>query len=256
MKLSRPVIALDTETTGVDPINDRIIEIGLIFYSPAGKMGRFEQRFNPGIPIPPGATEVHHITDADVKDCPAFSVFAKRILSTLDGKDLIGYNLRALDLPIIDSEMRRCGLKLDLAGIHVIDAFGLYRKTDPRKLEDYVRQYCGREPSGSHGAGNDAADTLDGLFGQLKANPELDSMSMEELAVYSNLGDKVPVDISGKLYRDADGDVCYSFGKNKDRKVKDDFGYYKWVMDNDFPGNTKDVLRAEADRLRKERAGA
>jgi DNA polymerase-3 subunit epsilon len=247
--LTRPIAFIDVESTGVDVVNDRIVEFGASILRPDGSRTPWVQRFNPGIPIPAAATEVHGITDADVDTCPKFSDWATRLAAALAGKDLAGYNLRRMDLPMLDEEFRRCGMNLNLDGVRIIDCFGIFSKKEPRKLEDAVRRYCGREHDGAHGAGADAVATVDVFLGQMDAYPELGAMPLEEVAAYSLVGDVKYADIAAKLYFDADGDVCYAFGKYKDRKVIEEWGYAEWMLSRDFPGSTCDVLRAELDKL-------
>lgn len=252
MKLELPIVFIDIESTGVDPVKDRIVEFGATILSPEGERRDFCQRFNPIIPIPAVATEVHHISDEDVKDCPTFDLFAGKIHRALAGKDLAGYNLWRLDLPILDEEFRRYGFKLDLTGVRVIDCFGIFSKRDPRKLEDAVRKYCGRDHDGSHGALPDARATSDVFLGQMKAYPDLDAMDLDGVASYSRISDQPYVDLAGKLYRDPDGDVCYAFGKYKGSKVIDVPDYADWMLSRDFPGSTCEALLAELKRLDSE----
>lgn len=245
MNLSRPIAFIDTESTGVDPVKDRILEIGVAVLHPDGVRNHevFTRRFNPGMAIPPAATEIHGITDEDVKDCPRFAESATGIWRGLQGKDLAGYNLRRFDLPILDEELRRSGLKLDLTGVQVIDCFGIFSKKEPRKLEDAVRRYCGREHAGAHGAASDADVTVDVLLGQLEAYEDLAKMDLSELASYSNVQDLKYADLAQKLYFDDEGKVCYAFGKHKDCRVRDRMNYAEWMLANNFPGSTCDVLR-------------
>ncbi len=250
MNLTRPLLCLDCETTGTDPMTDRIVEIGVSVLHPDGTINPngWSRRFNPGIPIPASASEVHGITDEMVKDCPPFLSIAPTFAARLAGKDLAGFNLRRFDLPILDEELRRCGLKLDLTGVQVIDAYGLYCKTDRRDLSSYIEKYAGRAHDGAHGAAADAAGTLDGLLGQLVLYPDLRALSLPELAAESVLGDKLPADIAGKLYRDAAGVLRFNFGKNEGRAVLDEGGYAEWMSKNNFPGSTMDVIDEEFKR--------
>lgn len=249
MKIDRPIAFIDIESTGVDPVKDRIIEFAAVVLYVDGTRSRWSQGFNPGIPIPAAATEIHGFSDADVADCPPFADFVKKIAAGLRGKDIAGYNLRGMDLPMLDEELRRAGLKLELEGVRIIDAFGIFSKKVPRKLEDAVRRYCDREHDGAHGAAADAEATLDVLLGQLKAYPDLEAMKVDELAAYSQISEKRFADVAGKLYTDADGDVCYAFGKHKDQKVKAEPSYAEWMLSKDFPGSTRDVLTAVLDKL-------
>jgi DNA polymerase III subunit epsilon len=66
LRLTRPVCAIDVETTGVDPRHDRIVEVGVVRVEPDGHVRILEQRVNPRQPIPAAATGVHGLTDAEV----------------------------------------------------------------------------------------------------------------------------------------------------------------------------------------------
>lgn len=248
MTIDRPIVFLDLETTGTDPVADRIIEIGVSVVKSDMERTRWSCRFNPGMPIPAAATAVHGITDEMVAGCPTFAEKAVKILSWIQGKDLAGYNLMRFDLPMLDEEARRCGYRIDLAGIRVIDVAGIFFKKESRKLEDAVRRYCGREHEGAHGAQADSDATADVLFGQLREYPDLAAMSLDELAAFSRTSDQTPVDLAGKLYRDAAGFVCYGFGKNKDKRVLDDHSYANWMLKSNFPGSTLDALDVELRR--------
>lgn len=249
MNLEKPIAFIDIESTGADPVKDRIIEFGAVVLMPDGTRREWAQRFNPGIPISPEAAEVHGITDADVADCPPFSEHAVRIVLAIRNKDLGGYNLRRFDLPILDEELRRSGHRLELDGVRVIDCFGIFSKKEPRKLEDAVRRYCGREHEGAHGALADAGATLDVLLGQLEAHSDLAQMKADELATFSQISEQRSADVAGKLYIDSDGDACYAFGKHKDRKVKDEPGYAEWMLTKDFPGSTREALEMELEKI-------
>lgn len=250
MTLTRPLLFLDLETSHLDPMQARIIEIGCSVLHPDGsiKPNGWSTRLNPGVPIPIEASAIHGITDADVADCPPFLSIAPTLLARMAGKDLAGFNLRRYDLPVLDEEMRRCGLRLDLTGVQVIDAYGLYCKTDRRDLSSYIEKYAGRAHDGAHGAAADVAGTLDGLLGQLAAYRELSEMRLDELAAHSLLGEQ-PADIAGKLYRDKDGDLRFGFGKNQGGRVVDYADYCRWMLEKgQFPGSTLDCIREELDR--------
>ncbi len=252
MRLDRPLLTLDVETTGIDPSLDRVIELGVSVLHPDGtvKPKGWSVRINPGIPIPAASTAIHGITDEDVKDCQPFSWFAPKLHTSMQDKDIATYNGRRLDLPIIDEEFRRCGMKLDLTGVRIIDAAGIFFKREPRDLSAAVERYCGRKLEGAHGAGQDADATLDVLLGQCAAYPDLDSMSLDDIATYSRMSENEPVDIAGRLYRCPEGHMRFSFGKNKDKKILDELGYCRWMLEKgSFPGSTLDALREEIGRV-------
>jgi DNA polymerase-3 subunit epsilon len=256
MTLGRAIVFLDLESTSADPMTARIIEFAVALLATDGGRSQWCQRFNPGIPIPPEATEVHGITDRDVAGCPSFSQFAKRIQLGLRGKDLAGYNLRRYDLPLLDEEMRRSGLRLELDGVRVIDCARIFFRKEQRRLADAVRRYAPAFAAdhACHSALSDALATLEVFRGQLETYPDLAGMSLDKLADYSRLSERREADLAGKLYIDTEGDVCFAFGKYQDQKVRLHSDYAEWMLSKDFPGSTKDCLRAELRRLEEVQA--
>ena len=77
--LERPLAVIDLETTGVDTVNDRIVEISVLKIMPDGHRVQRTRRVNPGTPIPVGATAIHGITDADVAGEPRFEEVVDRL---------------------------------------------------------------------------------------------------------------------------------------------------------------------------------
>lgn len=250
MKLTRDMAVFDVESTGVDPVKDRIVSFGVCVLHPDLSRSQWHALINPGIPISAEATAKHGYTDEDVKDCPPFSHFATKIWKGLQNKDLGGFNIIRFDACLLDEEMRRCGLYLDLRETHVVDCFAIFSKKNPRTLADAVRLYCGRDQENGHHADVDASDTADVLLGQLAMYPDLDEMELAELAAFSSVDDLNYVDLARKLYRDADGFCCYAFGKNKGVRVADEKSYAKWMFGASFPGSTLDALEDELARLK------
>ena len=80
LKLERPMISFDLETTGLDIRQDRIVELSCIKILPSGEREVRTKRLNPQKPISPAASAVHGIYDDDVKDEPTFSQIAKSLL--------------------------------------------------------------------------------------------------------------------------------------------------------------------------------
>jgi DNA polymerase III subunit epsilon len=248
MDLTRPLVSIDIEATGPDPCEDSIFEFAACVYLPDGSRKTWSQAFKPWKPISPGAQEVTGRKTEEFDNCPPFSDFAQRIHKGLLGKDLIGYNLRRFDLPILDEELRRSKLKLDVSDVRIIDAQAIFFKKEPRSLADAVRRYCKREHEGAHQATADAEATLDVLLGQLAEYDDLKALPLDDLAKYAINGDLAPIDIAGKLYRDGEGFACFSFGKNKDKRVVDESSYAEWMLSKGFfPGSTLDCIRMELE---------
>jgi len=239
MKLTRPIIFYDLETTGVDVVEDRIVEISTLKYHPDGTQEVKTRRINPTIPIAPEATEVHGISDEDVAEEPTFEKIAKGLATFMEGCDLGGYNILRFDLPMLVEEFLRCGIPFPSPDVKVVDAYKIFTINEPRTLEAAYRRFCGKVLEGAHGAEADIRATQEVFLAQLGRYdlPE----TIEEMDSYCKDG-KEWVDLAGKIVRDGDGKPVFSFGKNKGKKVVDEGDYVNWMLKGSFPRNTKDVL--------------
>jgi DNA polymerase III subunit epsilon len=109
------IAGLDLESTGVDPANDRIVEVAVVVMELETGITRmrFERRVNPGQHIPAGAVEIHGISDADVMGAPSFRNMAPGIVALLSRVDLIvAHNGEAFDGPLLVHEIVRSGVSL------------------------------------------------------------------------------------------------------------------------------------------------
>ena len=244
LKLDRPLVVLDAETTGTDPKTDRAVELAAVRFVPGERPANFNARLNPGVPIPAKATEVHGISDADVCDAPAFCQLVHRLDRFLAGADLAGFNLKTFDLPLLLAEYRRCGRELDLAGRRVLDAMEIYHARERRTLEAAVRLYCGKEHAHAHAALGDVIATAEVLDAQVAHYSNLPAGVGELHRVYS------PVDVFGR-FRLEGGRPAFAFGKHRGRQLEEvaatDPGYLRWMLEADFPA---DVRRLLEDALR------
>lgn len=171
LDIVRPLVAIDTETTGLLP-HGRIVELALVKVTPAGRITTWCQRLNPGVPIPPQASRVHRIYDHHVAGCRSFGEVAGEVLELLEGCDLAGFNLLGFDLEILDRELDRIDRWLDLEGVSLLDAMTIWHthySGYPRRLANAVRVLLDRDHDGAHGAGADAAaalEVLDAMVGR------------------------------------------------------------------------------------------
>lgn len=108
--VDHPIAFIDVETTGRDPANDRIIELGVVI----GRGGMIVDRFNwlihPGRPIPPESSAIHGITDADVAGKPSFAELAMQIVDCLRGAIPAAYNA-SFDRAFVLAELDRAGVR-------------------------------------------------------------------------------------------------------------------------------------------------
>lgn len=245
LNLRKPVIFFDLETTGVNITHDRIVEISLIKVMPSGEEIEKTRRINPEMPIPPESTEIHHITDADVADCPTFKQVAKDLARLITGCDIAGFNSNRFDIPMLDQEFRRAGVKFDFTKARFIDVQTIFHKREQRNLVAAYRFYCGKDLTEAHSANADTRATYEVLMAQLDRYDDLPN-DMDALSEYSSHNNNV--DLAGRVVRGDKGVPVINFGKYKGQPVADvlrrDPGYYGWIMQGDFPANTKDVFTA------------
>ncbi|MDP2959772.1 MAG: 3'-5' exonuclease [Longimicrobiales bacterium] len=171
--LDRPLVFFDIETTGLSLKHDRIIELALIKITPQGDVLEKVRRFNPGIPIPPEATAVHGITDADVAGERSFCARAKALQDLLEGCDLAGFNVRRFDMGMLAAEFARCGIRLELEGRRIVDMQNIFHREEPRDLSAAARFYLGREHDEAHTALGDIRTSAAVLSAQLQKYPHL-----------------------------------------------------------------------------------
>lgn len=242
MNLARPLASLDLETTGTDPATSRVVEVGIVKRLPDGSEHVISWRINPGIPIPPDAAAIHGITDADVAPCPPFVEVAEDIAAMLRDCDLVGFNLRTLDLPLLRAEFARCGVAWPCEDTHVIDAFVIYRERERRDLPAAVRFYLGREHVGAHGAVADARATLEIVHAQVARYADLAGLDVAALDLASGGRQPTWASDDGKLRWGDDGRAVWGFGKLAGKPVASDRGFASWVLRNNFAADVKALV--------------
>ncbi|MCI5779365.1 MAG: 3'-5' exonuclease [Lentisphaeria bacterium] len=243
LQLERPLAVFDIESTGVVPQRDRIVEIAVMKIMPDGTSRTTVRRLNPGMPIPPGATAIHGITDADVADCPRFEDIAEKLYAYLDGCDLAGYNIAGFDVPLLENEFKRANLDFRSGERKIVDAYAIFCKLYPRTLTAAYKFFCGKDLENAHGAAADTAATWEVLQGELAKHPEL-PRTLAELAEYSDMSDPDAVDRSRRFKWSGD-EVIVNFGKYAGRTLRDiaenEPGFLRWIIKNDFPDDVRDI---------------
>jgi len=246
----KPIAHLDTETTGVDPLSCRIIELAIIRRDPDGSERRRVFLVNPGVPIPPDCTKVHGISDADVAGLQGFEEVVGDVIGLLDGCILSGYNVKAYDIPLLDKEIKRVLPQDDprrecLAGRQVIDTFEIFRRREGMTLSLAYRFYTGKDISGAHGAAADTVSSLEILDAQIDRYGDYPRSATQLAAA---MAEKPPhfVDKDGKLVW-KDGEVVFAFSKQKGSTLRhvaqNDPGFLRWILKSDFRPDMKSVVR-------------
>lgn len=245
LNLRKPLVVFDLETTGVNIATDRIVEFAALKVSPGGAEEWMTMRLNPGIPISPEATRVHGITDADVANAPHFRDVARKIASFLEGCDLAGFNSMKFDIPILCEEFLRVNVDFDPARHKYVDVQVIFHKKEQRTLSAAYKFYCNMELENAHSSKADTAATYEILKAQLDRYPDLEN-DIEKLSVFSAFNNNA--DLAGRIIFNEEGTEVFNFGKHKGKPVEQVFreepSYYSWMMNGDFPLNTKQVITA------------
>ena len=271
LKLQKPLVIFDLETTGLDLVKDRVIQISYIKVFPDGKEERGNYLINPEKPIPSVVEELTGIKNEDVKDKPTFKQLAQTLDQIFSGSDIAGYNSNHFDVPLLAEEFLRAGIDFDFSKCRLIDVQTIYHKMERRNLAAAYKFYCGRkmeEDFQAHRADEDTEATYRVLQGQLdmytpdkQEEPErILQNDMQFLADFSKTNNNIDFaghivwgeqkDRMGNTLVDKEGNPVltevFNFGKYKGEPVaqvlRRDPGYYSWILGGDFTYNTKQVL--------------
>jgi len=255
LNLRNPLCFFDLESTGTNITRDRIIEIAVLKMMPNGDVQRKTNLLNPTIPIPPESSVFHGIYDADVKDKPTFKEVAKDYARFLEGADLSGFSILKMDVPMLVEEFLRAGVDFDYQRKKIIDAQKIFHLMEKRTLAAAYRFYIEKELQESHTAEADAEASMEVLVAQVQKYNGLDVTDISgkkvgeiknDMDVLSKLISADMVDLAGRMIKNEKGEEIFNFGKHKNKKVtavfKEEPPYYDWMMNGDFPQDTKRKL--------------
>ena len=250
LKLARPLVFFDLETTGVNIGTDRIVEISILKVYPNGNKESKTWLVNPEIEIPAESTAVHGITNEKVVTEPTFKELANKVNEMIAGADLAGFNSNRFDIPLLAEELLRAGIDFDMSERKAIDVQVIFHKKEQRTLSAGYQFYCGKELEDAHSAEADTLATYEILKAQLDKYEDIEN-SVDALSDYSSHTKRA--DFAGFiLFNDKEQEI-FSFGKYKGRTVeevlKENPGYNAWIQNADFPLYTKKVLREIKERM-------
>lgn len=241
LELKRPVVFFDIEATGLNTSMDRIVELCLLKVYPNGNDEARTLRFNPTIPISAEATAVNGIRNEDVADCPTFGEMAREVADFFADCDIAGFNSNYFDIPLLVEEMLRAGINFDINEHRLIDVQTIFHKMEQRTLSAAYKFYCNKDLENAHTAQADTVATYEVLKAQLDRYPEQLKNDVDFLAEFSRRGRNV--DLAGRIVLDDKGVETINFGKYRGQSVvsvlRRDTGYFNWIMQGDFPQNTK-----------------
>ena len=245
LKIKKPIVFFDLETTGIDQHNDRIIQIGAIKFFPDGTEKEYNWFVNPNIPIPKESSAVHGITDEMVKAKPLLGDLASELSELFYGSDLGGFNIKYYDIPMLQKEFARIGLALNLEGVKIVDAMMIFKLKEPRTLAVAYEKYCGKTLANAHDAMSDIRASIEVLAGQLKHYGDIPD-SPEKIHEYCFPFDPDAYDSEAKL-RYVDNELAINFGKNRGKTLKQlaatDPSYLTWILNGNFSEKVKQAVR-------------
>ena len=293
LKLERPLLFFDIESTGLNIATDGIIELSFVKVMPEGgeplvqtwRIKPWDYRNRRVIPINPSASEVNGIKDEDLVDCPKFIEVLPDVAKWLSGSDLAGFNSTKFDLPLLAEEIERvreysntrlsdpkshdkaaemiaCIDKIDLHDCKMVDVQNIYHHMEPRNLKAAYRFYCGKDLENAHSAEADTKGTYEVLLAQLDRYKEPSEYQQEVLKNDVDSLSKVgarprTVDFAGRLYLNDDDEPTIAFGKYKGRTARDiwenDPSYFSWIENGDFTLDTKRQFARLKQQFQRER---
>lgn len=243
LNLKNPIVFFDLETTGINIVSDRIVEISILKINTDGTEESKTFRINPEMPIPKQASDIHGIYDEDVADAPTFKEVARQLAMFMEGCDIAGYNSNKFDIPLLAEEFIRAEVDFDMTKRKFIDVQTIFHKMEKRNLEAAYQFYCDKNLDDAHSAEADTRATYEVLKAQLDRYKNLKN-DIEWLSKFS--AHNKNADFAGRIIFNDKGEEVFNFGKYKGQKVTDvlekDPGYYGWMMNSDFPLFTKKVL--------------
>lgn len=263
--LERDIVFFDIESTGLNVLQDKIIQIALIKYFANGQASaELELLMDPGIDIPAEAMAIHGITQEMIKDKPRFEAYAQEIYDFISDADLAGYNSDRFDMPMLVEELARCGLDLDMDNRRTIDVQKIFYKMEPRTLKAAFQLYCNETLDDAHDALADVRATVEVFKGQIKRYEGVDYEDGDGFvtktpivndiqAIYEFIVDERVVDYTQRLRRNHKGEVTFNFGKYMNQPVKEVFkkdrNYYHWILQKDFSSQVKKIVQKIMDEI-------
>jgi len=273
LKLTKPLAFFDLETTGLDVVKDRIVEICILKVNPDGNEEIFTSLINPEIPIPQFTSAIHGIYDKDVKDAPKFYEIAKRIYDFIHNCDLAGFNSNKFDIPLLAEEFYRAKhtkgaeIEFDIDGRKFIDIQNIFHRMEPRNLKAAYKFYCEKEHDNAHSAEADIKATYEILKAQLDKYENVEYTDNNGKTIVPIKNDvfalsefsfhKKTADLSGHIGYNEKGEEIFNFGKYKSKTLLEIFEkepqYFDWMIKADFPYYTKEVIEKIITRLKLEK---
>ena len=252
LKLEKPIVFFDLETTGVQVAKDRIVEIAILKVFPNGNKESKTWLVNPTIPIPEVTTAIHGISDEKVANEPTFKELAPEISELIHNCDLAGFNSNKFDIPLLAEEFLRADVEFSMDGRKAVDVQNIFHKLEQRTLVAAYKFYCNKDLTNAHSAEADTTATYEVLLAQLDKYNEIEN-DINFLSDFSQRGGKF-ADMAGFIRYNKEEEEILSFGKYRGITLKEIWnenpGYFSWINQADFPLYTKNIMRDFATKMK------
>lgn len=251
----RPLVFFDLEATGVNILNDRIVEISVVKIFPDGRREVKTRRINPEMHIPEEASAIHGIYDKDVVNEPTFRAISKNFFIYLEDCDLGGYNITKFDIPMLTREFSRAGLTFTTANRRIIDAYNIFCRMEPRNLSAAYKFFCGKDMKDAHSAEADTLATVEIFEGEIKRYSQMAREdypediekwpeTLDEFHTFCNQRMIDSIDPDGR-FKWKNGEAVVAFGKNAGTSLRriaiDNPDFLRWILRSDFSVEVKNI---------------
>jgi len=252
LKLDKPLIIFDMETTGPQVSTDKIVQMAYIKIWPDGKTKKNSMLFNPEMEISKIASEICGISNRNVEDEPRFRDRAQEIWDIFNNCYYGGFNVMNFDLPVLRREFIRVGMDFIYKTSQIIDSRVIFWFMVPRNLSSAYKYFCNKEFRVEKNALSDVEASAEILLKQLEKYSEFYNLDFIN-SMHQNFSEESS-DNSRKFYW-KDGKAHFSFSKHKDRPLsevaEEDPGFLEWILEEDFTKEVKAIVREVVNKNRK-----
>ncbi len=226
-------VCIDCESTGLDPKNDRIVEIAAATFTFSEILAQFESLVNPECDIPSVSQEIHKISAAMLVGKPKIAAVLPEVLALIGNHIIVGHAIN-FDIELVASEAKRNQIPTHIQSLPFIDTLRLARLygQSPTNSLEVLRQHFNIPPEGAHRAMSDVATNIE-VFKYL-AKPYRSSAEILNAL-------KKPIRLK-----------AMPLGKHKGRKFEEiPLEYLRWAERKDFDQDLLYSIRLELSNRKK-----
>lgn len=227
-------VCIDCETTGLDIMQDKIIEAAAIIFDMRTTYGQFQTLVDPQCPISAESIAIHHITQDMVNGKPPIKDVLPELLTLIGNHIIVGHGV-TFDIEMLAKSAEACGIKTTLKQNQVLDTLRmarLYGQSPTNSLED-LRKHFHIEPEIAHRAMSDVIVNIE-VFRWL-AKPYKKLETLQDILSRPILLKEMPL------------------GKHKGRPFKEiPLEYLRWAVRKDFD---QDLIYSLKEELKKRKRG-